>query len=176
MNEIIAVLNRVPNADDKRRLLRSVAMLLGLEIGPMEASFAPVTGEARSSARSVAYSTDMSVSPKEFLLEKVPKTDVDRIACLAYYLTHYRSTLYFKTLDLSQLNTEAAQPKFSNAAVAVQNALNLGYLAPATKGQKQISAAGEQFVRLLPDRDAAQAEMSKYRRRKSSRKKSDIAD
>ena len=148
MNDIVAALSRLPNADDKRRLLRSVAMLLGLEIGPMEGSFTPAADQSRSSARSVAYSTDLSISPKEFLMEKSPKTDVERVACLAYYLTHYRSTPYFKTLDLSQLNTEAAQPKFSNTAVAAQNALTLGYLAPASKAQRQISAAGEQFVRL----------------------------
>jgi hypothetical protein len=58
------------------------------------------------------FSKDSSMSAKDFLTEKAPKTDVERIACLAYYLTHYRSTPHFKTLDLSLLNTEAAQPKF----------------------------------------------------------------
>jgi len=47
------------------------------------------------------------MSPKDFLLEKQPRTDVERIACLAYYLTHYRATPHFKTIDLSILNTEA---------------------------------------------------------------------
>ena len=35
------------------------------------------------------------MSPKDFLMEKAPNTDVERIACLAYYLTHYRSTPHF---------------------------------------------------------------------------------
>jgi hypothetical protein len=78
-------------------------------------------------------------------MEKQPRTDVERVACLAYYLTHYRDMPHFKTLDLAKLNTEAAQPKFSNAHYASQNALNMGYLAPADKGQRQLSAAGEQF-------------------------------
>src|SRR5712664_4147279 len=29
------------------------------------------------------------VGPKQFLTEKKPRTDVERVACLAYYLAHY---------------------------------------------------------------------------------------
>jgi hypothetical protein len=105
------------------------------------------------------------MSPKEFLLEKQPRTDVERIACLAYYLTHYRGTPHFKTLDLSMLNTEAAQPKFANAAYSANNAVKMRYLVPSTKGQRQISAVGERFVRALPDRDAAKTALESIRRR-----------
>ncbi len=104
-------------------------------------------------------------------MEKQPQTDVERVACLAYYLTHYRDTPHFKTLDLGKLNTEAAQPKFSNSTYASNNALKMGYLAPATKGQRQLSAAGEQFVTALPDRDAARSAMAKARPRRHARKK-----
>jgi len=107
----------------------------------------------------------LDVTPKEFLLQKKPKTDVERIACLAYYLTHYRSAPHFKTAELAALNTEAAQPRFSNAAYAVSNATNCGYLVPATKGSKQISAQGEQFVLALPDRVAAKSAMTSRRAR-----------
>ncbi len=110
-------------------------------------------------------------TPKQFLLEKAPQTDVERVACLAYYLTHYRQTPHFTTLELAKLNTEAAQPKFSNTAYAATNAANAGYLASATKTQRQISAAGEQFVIALPDRAAAKAIMARVRRRTSSRRK-----
>lgn len=54
--------------------------------------------------------------PKEFMVQKRPRTDIERVACLGFYLTHYRDTPHFKTLDISKLNTEAAQPKFTNAA------------------------------------------------------------
>jgi hypothetical protein len=110
------------------------------------------------------------MSPKEFLLEKQPRTDVERVACLAYYLTHYREMPHFKTLDLSKLNTEAAQPKFSNAANSTNNAVKRGYLVPATKGQRQLSAAGERFVQALPDRDAAKAAMTSARPKRSPRR------
>jgi hypothetical protein len=106
------------------------------------------------------------------LLNKQPRTDVERIACLAFYLTYYRDLPHFKTLDLAKLNTEAAQPKFSNTAYAATNALKMGYLAPATKGQRQISAAGEQFVSALPDREAAKLAMLNARPKRSPRRNS----
>ena len=80
---------------------------------------------------------------------------------MAYYLTHYRSIPHFKTLDISTLNTEAAQPKFANATVSVENAMKRDYLAPATKGLKQLSALAEQFVLALPDREKARNIMPK---------------
>ena len=104
------------------------------------------------------------------MLEKQPRTDVERMACLAYYLTHYRDQPSFKTLDLSKLNTEAAQPKFANAANATNNAVKRNYLVPSTKGQKQLSAPGERFVLALPDRDAARLAMAAVRPRRRARR------
>jgi hypothetical protein len=117
------------------------------------------------------FSEDRTISPKQFILEKQPKTDVERVACLAYYLKHYRNTPHFKTLDISKLNTEAAQIKFSNAAVAVDNASKTNYLVPATRGNKQLGALGEQFVLALPDREKARVVMSQARPRRKTRRK-----
>jgi hypothetical protein len=119
---------------------------------------------------SKSFSSDRAPSPKEFMLAKAPQTDVDRIACLAYYLTHYREQDGFKTLDLSKLNAEAAQLKFSNPAYATDNATKLGFLIPHQKGQKKISALGEIYVQALPDRAAAKSAMAAARpRRKKAR-------
>ena len=116
------------------------------------------------------FSEDRSMLPKNFMIQKQPKTEVERVACLGYYLTHYRDTPYFKTLDVSKLNTEAAQPKLSNPAVSMENATKMGYLVPATKGNKQLSAAGEMFVQKMPDREAAKAAMSRIKPRRKTRK------
>ena len=111
------------------------------------------------------------MSPKDFLVEKAPKTDVERIACLAYYLTHYRATPHFKTLDISVLNTEAAQPKFSNTAYSTNNAVKMKYVVPATKGYRQLSALGERFVQALPDREAGKEVLLSMRRKNRSKRK-----
>jgi len=160
--------------DARQRVYSSAATFLNIGLSHQ----APRVSAGQSISMGVgtgaypAFSEDTSMSPKEFLLEKQPQTDVERIACIAFYLTHYRDTPHFKTLDLSKLNTEAAQPKFANAANAANNAVKTHYLVPSTKNNKQLSAMGEQFVRALPDRVAAKASMSRARpRRKTKRNK-----
>ncbi len=113
------------------------------------------------------FSENRNMSPKEFMLQKQPRTDVERVACLAYYLTHYKSTPHFKTLDISKLNTDAAQIKFSNPARAADHATQYGYLVPTTRGQKQLSAGGELFVQALPDYTLAKEAMMSARPRKN---------
>ena len=120
-------------------------------------------------SREPQFSSSEELTPKEFLLQKRPNTNVERVACLAYYLDHYRKVSQFKTVDISKLNTEAAQTKLSNASSTVNDAVKRGYLAAATKGMKQLSAEGEQYVKALPDRGAAKEfrpRASKQSRRK----------
>jgi hypothetical protein len=170
---IVNALNPL-NDEARRRLLESAATLLRIEHRSQTPDRLAVSTDSLplvQAGRSAApFSSDTEMSPKEFLFEKKPQTDVERIACLAYYLTHYRATPHFKTMDLSLLNTEAAQPKFSNTAFSSNNAVKLGYLVPSTKGQRQISAAGERFVLALPDRAAAKEALASIRRRARAKK------
>jgi hypothetical protein len=167
---IIAALSRLDERA-RERVLQSVATFFGSSISERPQRDTKVSQRPGLSA--LDFSADNAPSPKEFLIEKQPRTDVERVACLAYYLAHYREMPHFKTLDLAKLNTEAAQPKFSNAGYSSANALSMGYLAPAVTGHRQLSAAGEQFVRALPDRDAAKAAMAASRPRRRVRKRND---
>ncbi len=164
LQEVIAALQRVSSQEARQRILDAASTFLDLRTAGNGTSpprrAAPTEDRSESHASYPSFSADTTLSPKEFLLEKAPRTDVERIATLAFYLTHYRDTPHFKTLDLSKLNTEAAQPKFSNAANSANNAVKQGYLVPSTKGQRQLSAAGERFVAALPDRDEAKRVMS----------------
>ena len=172
LNEILAALNRV-EGPSQERILNTVATFLGLNTRPIDAGIVGATNHSPSTASKVTlFSEDRSVGPKQFMFEKQPKTDVEKVACLAYYLTHYRDTDHFKTLDISKLNTEAAQVKFANAAMAVDNATKRGYLALATKGTKQLSALGEQYVLALPDRERARNIMENARPRRRTKKAS----
>jgi len=172
LTQILEILQHL-GADARDRILQMVATFFS-DSSPgilrRDKLRSPEEGSPDNSFRVGPFSEDRSISPKQFVLEKQPKTDVERVACLAYYLTHYRDTPHFKTLDISKLNTDAAQVKFSNAAVAVDNATKLGYLASAIKGSKQISALGEQFVLALPDREKAKAAMAHARPRRRVRK------
>lgn len=100
---------------------------------------------------------------KAFLAEKKPATAVERIACLAYYLTHAKNKPTFKTPDLVALNTEAAQPKFGNPARDVNNADGRnGFLVSAGDGRKQIGPRGEAVVEALPDREAVKKALADH--------------
>jgi len=92
-----------------------------------------------------------NLTAKSFLAQKDPKTDGERITCLAYYLTHHKATPRFKTKALVAANVDAAQPKFSNPAVAVMNAAESKYLSAAGGGDKQITVLGEKLVDALKD-------------------------
>lgn len=107
-------------------------------------------------------------SPKDFLLQKQPTTDIERVACLAYYLNHHRGTKHFRAVDVSKLNAEAGRPKFANASSTVNNATQAGYLAPVPGGMKQLAPEGERFVDELPDRAAAK---DAFRLRRATRQR-----
>ena len=160
------------SSEEQQTLLQTVATFFGLHSpvrGPSQVK-SDTTAAPVSRLPGGGFSEARDITPKEFILQKQPRTDVERVACLAFYLTHYLNTPHFKTIDISKLNTEAAQSKMSNAHVAVNNATLTGYLVPAVKGTKQISAAGEVFVQALPDREAAKLAMSKLKPRKKARK------
>lgn len=97
------------------------------------------------------------LSPKEFMVMKKPSSEIERITCLAFYLSKYRNISAFKTKNLTKLNIEAAQPSFSNPTVFARNAETAGYLAKAGGGSKQISPLGESLVNALPDREKVKA-------------------
>jgi len=171
----LEVLNKIVNAlsglekDDQIRTLQAAVTLLDIK-WPTQVLSQKFSEPTTVIKKGVSFSEDRSLSPKEFLRDKLPRTDIERVACLAYYLTHYRELLHFKTVDLSTLNIEAAQPKFSNAHLAVNNATIAGLLVQAGKGSKQISAAGEAFVGALPDRDAAKESLANLRLKKRGKK------
>jgi len=129
---------------------------------------APKRLDAQTSepTRPSLFSEDRAPTIKEFLHEKRPSTDIEKVACLAYYLAHYRGTEDFKTVDISLLNTEAGQIKFSNAAYSVANAEKSGFLIASSRGQKRVSALGEMYVQALPDKIAAKEAISHARSRK----------
>lgn len=165
INAMFHVLNGLEE-ESQQRVLQTVVAYYQSAF-PVQSRIPPRGAESPSIG---PFSEDRSISPKSFTMQKQPSTDVERVACLAYYLTYYRDMPHFKTLDISTLNTEAAQPKFANATVSLENATKMGYLVPATKGTKQLSAAGEVFVQKLPDREAAKTAMAGVKPRRKNRK------
>jgi hypothetical protein len=167
--KLIGIFEQV-SEESRERIFHTLGTYLGFGQSRLSERPSRHIAQIDAGGKLAGFTEDRSLSAKEFLLQKQPHTDVERVACLAYYLTHYLNTPHFKTVDISRANTEAAQIKFSNPAFAVVNATNQGYLTQAGKGFKQISALGEQFVAALPDRDAAKAVMATFRRRRAPKK------
>jgi len=175
LNQVLSALGGLEK-DDQEKVLKTAVTFCDLALPRLGTSRSPTrpnpdANDAPAVSREPVFSDRTELSPKEFLFEKAPKTDIERVACLAYFLTHFRNTPYYKTIDITRLNTEAAQLKLSNPAQAVSNANTRGLLASAGKsGAKQISALGEQYVSALPDREAVLAIAGKLRKRKSGSK------
>lgn len=114
--------------------------------------------------------TDLDkISAKEFLKRKAPTTDLERLVCLAYYLTHAQDRASFTTRDITLLNAEAHGTDFSNAAATAMNAVRQSkLLSTAASGKKRINTRGEGLVEALPDRTKAKEALTASR---SGRKK-----
>lgn len=170
LSDVLTALGELDDEKEKAWVLETAANRLRVEIGLnlKTGSSGSVVAPRRSDG------LDSRATPKDFMREKNPKNDVQRVACLAFYLTKFRETAQFKARDLAALNTEAAGPKI-NMPRAVNNAqLQNAYLAVAGSGNKQITALGEDIVNALPSQEAvkaAQDETRPKRRRKKAGKK-----
>jgi hypothetical protein len=178
---VVSALQTLTDDDVRERVLSSAAAFFRITFasgGHLVPSSTLRSAPNHQQTVTAPFSEDRTITPKDFLVQKQPRTEVERVACLAYYLTHYMGVKYFKTIDISKLNTEAAQPKFVNASQAVENATKTHYLAAGAKGNKQISAGGELFVQALPDREAARTAMAtmKPRRRRKSAQEEEEAE
>ena len=130
------------------------------------------TGSEGSKGEGSGRQSD-ATTPKAFIATKRPKTDLERVACLAYFLTYHRETPKFKTKALTDLNVEAAGVKFSNMSATARNATasSNGFLSSAGGGNKQITARGEAMVVALPDRDKVAAALTEQPARKARKKR-----
>lgn len=92
------------------------------------------------------------LTPKAFMEAKQPQSDLERVTCLAFFLTQNRQIDEFKSKEIVALNTEARQPKISNVPQALGNAVKAKLLAPAGGGKRCLTSRGEHLVNALPDR------------------------
>lgn len=73
----------------RRRIVESVVTFLrisGARVGVTAHSVAPGHTSTATISEQAPFSENTRMSVKDFILEKQPRTDVERLACLAYYL------------------------------------------------------------------------------------------
>ncbi|MGW5743939.1 hypothetical protein [Amycolatopsis sp. NPDC003861] len=153
----------------RRRALSWLMESLGLtDLAPIGSS--TIQPHENPSPDAPASAGQDTVSARDFMSRKKPGSQVERIACLAYYLTHHRDTAHFKASDISALNLEAAGQRFGNLPRDLDNAdRQSGYVVSAGQGAKQMTARGDAVVEALPDREAVKAALHEhpYRQKRS---------
>lgn len=146
LQEVLFALQHL-SAHSRKKFIRT--LLAFFEISPAEL----VDFSIYNHLAGIGGAAEQKMSPMEFMQNKQPQTDAERVACLGYYLTHFLDTPQFRTSDVSKLNLEAKQQKFANTTRAIDSASRAGYLiSTSKKGIRKLSAAGERFVKGLPDR------------------------
>ncbi|MEK7469878.1 MAG: hypothetical protein AAB074_21125 [Planctomycetota bacterium] len=135
-----------------------------------------VAGEssAGSGAEHAGAASTKAPGVRDFLKRKSPATDLERFACLAFYLTQHMGSAAFTTRDITKLNGEAGGQDFSNPAATAMNATRQSkLLSKAGGGKKRITIHGEDLVNALPDRVKVKEVMkSKTVRKRTARKPS----
>jgi hypothetical protein len=101
LQQIISALQQV-SKKSRERLIQTILTFFDFSSATM---IRPASLDMpRSTAGGLpTFSEDRTISPKEFIMEKHPQTDVERVACLAYYLSHfiYHISETFRTLKPS---------------------------------------------------------------------------
>jgi hypothetical protein len=140
------------NADDARWVIEAACKKVGLTTPSADAG---EDGHRRPGSTHQSADAERALTaPKDFMRKKSPATDVQKVACLGFYLAHFRNQREFKTADLTALNNEADGLKIGNATQAVNNATQQNhFFSPAGKGNKRITTLCEDVVDALPDQE-----------------------
>jgi hypothetical protein len=177
--KVIDALETLDNAD-RQWVLQAAASKFALSMQTLPTGLAgggsaggqPHLGGGASDG-SGAQRSIKQLDVKTFMKGKNPNSDIQRVACLAYYLNHARDVTAFKTADITRLNVEARGRDF-NITRAIDNAsrATTGYLSPIGKGQKQLSAFGEEIVEALPSQETVKVvEANRKATKRGSKKK-----
>ena len=104
------------------------------------------------------------LNPKQFIAQKKPKTQYERIACLGYFLHTGRKVAEFGAEEIAAINKEAAKQPISNLSQILNDTTRkYGYLTAAGVGNKQMTVLGDAIVEALPDRDAVKTAIAEHR-------------
>jgi len=144
-------------------VLATVAALLG-KSQQTQAGASATGAVSKDSALDKMAPAQGSVTAQAFIKTKQPKSERERVLCLAYYLTHHKNQPKFKTRELTLLNSQAGEPDLSNGSMIVSNLEKQRLLGQTGRGYKRITNHGDAVVEALPDREAVKVAFSQRRK------------
>lgn len=111
--------------------------------------------------------------PRSFVRLKKPTTDVERVACLGYYLLKTTRQPGFSRKDITKAHVDSGGSAI-NMTRALDNATRQSkYLSNRGPREKQLTTLGEDVAEALPSREgvaAAEEAAKSIRKRKGKRK------
>jgi hypothetical protein len=138
----------------------------------MTGSALPEGGGGGGAGAPAAAANLSGLNPKQFIAQKKPKTQYERIACLGYFLHTARKVVEFGAEEMKAINKEAAQQPILNLPTILGDTTSkYGYLSAAGGGNKQMTVLGDAVVEALPDRDAVKAAVAEHRIGKKRKKR-----
>ncbi|MCI0618560.1 hypothetical protein L0244_36745 [bacterium] len=121
-----------------------------------------------------SQSAGLDMNMADFVKNKSPKNEYQRVAVIAYYREYKQNKKEFKNAEMSQANTqEARQPKISNITDVVTKARDrYKFLTKGTgKATHQLSTHGADIVNALPDQESVKKLIAGAKSRKPRKKK-----
>ena len=153
--------------DDKRWVLQSAASRWNATLHP--AGSGSGTGTIPGSVTGAAVAAqagDPAIAAKNikaFMRAKNPANDVQRVACLGFYIAETTSQAGFTAKQVADAHTNSGGSKF-NLSRAMDNATRSAkYLSNRTKHEKQLTTLGEDVVNALPNQQAVRDLSAKAR-------------
>ena len=102
-------------------------------------------------AKSKPAMTRKELSVRELILQKRPRSDVEKALVLGYYLEHYRNVSHFNGSDLEELFREAKEIVPSNINDKVNKNVQRGFITEAKEKKDELkswtlTSTGERYV------------------------------
>jgi hypothetical protein len=179
---LVAVVKALEPLEDKDREWVQQSAASRWNLGSVSAITSPIPAIRTGGGPVVTASADVQSAlakndVRAFIRLKRPNTDVQRVACLGYFLTQVSGQQGFSSKDITKAHVDSGAPSI-NVTRALDNATRAAkYLSNRGPKEKQLTTLGEDVVLALPDQqlvkeaEAAGKMRGKARAKKKIRKK-----
>lgn len=176
---VVGALDSLQDDKDRQWVLQSAASKFNVTLSTPntdgQGGNRAATGVLGTGAVADVQAAIAKKDPRDFIRIKRPATDVQRVACLGYYLVHTTGQPGFTSKDVATAHTNSGGSKI-NLTRALDNATRKSkYISNRSSREKQLTTLGEDVVNALPDQEAvktieAEAKSGRGKKKKKSKK------
>src|SRR4030065_690478 len=173
---VVGALELLHDEKDRQWVLQSAASKFNVTLQMPDTGGQGGSGGALGAG--VTADVQSAITKKDvraFIRIKKPATDVQRVACLGYYLVHTTGQPGFTSKDVATAHTNSGGSKI-NLTRAIDNATRRSkYISARSGREKQLTTLGEDVVNALPDQEGvktieADAKSGRGKKGKKARK------